>query len=149
MVNAIGIHSFSSSWIRDRIPRINIYSRFRRMTGRTREAHWHTSAKFYRSRGPCIFVDISPESKKGTARTSATYRRCGTWRQYLSISILMVPFSDFEKRSNALPCQVVGLRDACWGKTVTSCSRVVENSRTFRTIRLYFVRNSVFNTYIF
>lgn len=66
-VDAIGIHSFSSFWTRDRITRINIYSRFRRMTGGTRdEAHWRTSAKSHRSRGPCIFVDISPESEKGT-----------------------------------------------------------------------------------
>lgn len=80
-------------------------------------------------------------ARKGQTRTSATYRRRGTWRQYLSISILMVPFSDFGKRSNALPCQVVGLRDACWEKTVTSCSFVVENSRAYRTIRLYYVIN--------
>lgn len=42
-MDAIGIHT-GSSWTRDRITHINIYSRFWRMTARTRGAHWRISA---------------------------------------------------------------------------------------------------------
>jgi len=84
---------------RDRITRLNIYPRPRRMSARIHaRIHRRFSTKSHHSSGhsrePCI-LDISLEwererEREGegkTDRTSATYRRQDTWRQYLSISI--------------------------------------------------------------
>lgn len=68
------------------------------------------------------------------------------------------PFSDFEKRSNALPCQDTGLRDACWEKRTilfTSCCSFA-NERNSYIVQLdtyycdkYFIFNRFLNDNIF
>lgn len=80
------------SWTRDRITRINIYSRSQRMTARTRGSTDVSRQNLIIL--PVILANLHPgdlsreSEKEGRAdRTSATYRRHSTWRQYLSISI--------------------------------------------------------------